>query len=105
MTDKAWLKAAAVPFRSALQIQVFTEQVEHRYCFLRDLPLERDVKTLYLQGYFQTSFMVEEIADELRVDLTLQAPPQGKNLELLQQISRSRNPVSLHIRRGDCHSS
>ena len=54
LTDKAWLKAAAAPFKSALQIQVFAEQLEHRYCFLRDLPLERDVKTLYLLGYFQT---------------------------------------------------
>ena len=35
------------------------------------------------------------------MDLTLKEPPQGKNLELLQQIKRSRNPVSLHIRRGD----
>jgi Glycosyl transferase family 11 len=68
---------------------------------LRDLPLERDVKTLYLLGYFQTSHLVEEIAEELRMELTLKEPPQGKNLEVLQQIRRSRNPVSLHIRRGD----
>jgi hypothetical protein len=101
LTDKAWLKAAAAPFKSALQVQVFTEQVEHRYCFLPDLSLERDVKTLYLQGYFQTSRMVEEIADELRLDLTFREPPKGKNLELLQQIRRSRSSVSLHIRRGD----
>ena len=101
LTDKAWLKAAAAPFKSALQIQVFAEQPEHRYCFLRDLPLERDVKTLYLLGYFQANRLVEEIAGELRVELTLKEPPQGKNLEVLQQIRRSSNPVSLHIRRGD----
>ena len=35
------------------------------------------------------------------MELTLKEPPQGKNLEVLQQIRRSRNPVSLHIRRGD----
>jgi hypothetical protein len=52
-------------------------------------------------GYWQAYLLVEEIADELRVDLTFKEPPQGKNLALLQQISRSRNPVSLHIRRGD----
>jgi Glycosyl transferase family 11 len=101
MTDKAWLKAAVNPCKRALQIQVFAEQLEHRYCFLRDLPLERGVRTLYLQGYFQTSQLVEAVADELRVDLTLKESPRGKNLELLQQIRRSRNPVSLHIRRGD----
>ena len=101
LTDKAWLKAAATPFKSALQMQVFTEQPEHRYCFLRDLPLGRQVKTLYLQGYFQTNLLVEEVADELRQDLTLKQPPRGKNLELLQQIMSCRNAVSLHVRRGD----
>jgi len=101
LTEKPWLKAAAVPFKRALRIQVFTEQPEHRYCFLRDLPLEREPETLYIQGYFQTSLLVEEVADGLRVDLTIKEPPQGKNLDLLQQISRSGNPVSLHVRRGD----
>jgi Glycosyl transferase family 11 len=101
MSDKAWLKAAARPWKRTRGVQVFTEQVEQRYCFLRDLPLERGVRTLYLQGYFQTSQIVEAVADELRVDLTLKEPAKGKNLELLQQIRRSRNPVSLHVRRGD----
>jgi hypothetical protein len=100
-TDKPWLKAVSAPWKRALRIQVFAEQLEHHYSFLRDLPLERDVKTLYLAGYFQTHLLVEEIADELRVELTFKEPPQGKNLELLQQISRSKNPVSLHVRRGD----
>jgi hypothetical protein len=101
MTDKAWLKAAAKPLKRALQVQVFTEQVEDRYCFLRDLPLARGVRTLYLQGYFQSNQMVEAVADELRADLTLKEPPRGRNLELLQEIRRCRNPVSLHVRRGD----
>ena len=46
--------------------------------------------------------MVEEIADELRKEFTLKEPAQGKNLDLLEMISRSSNPVSLHVRRGDC---
>jgi hypothetical protein len=101
MSDKPWLKAATSPLRRALQIQIFAEQIEHRYCFLPDLPLERGVRTLYLQGYFQNSQLVQAVADELRVDLTLKHPPQGRNLQLLQQIRQSRTPVSLHIRRGD----
>jgi hypothetical protein len=101
MSDRVWLKAAARPWKQAHRVQVFTEQVEQRYRFLRDLPLERGVRTLYLQGYFQSSQMVEAVADELRVDLTLKEAAKGKNLELLRQIRRSRNPVSLHVRRGD----
>lgn len=101
MSDRACLEAAARPWKRAHMVQVFTEQVEQRYCFLRDLPLQRGVRTLYLQGYFQSSQMVEAVADELRVDLTLKEAAKGKNLELLRQIRRSRNPVSLHVRRGD----
>jgi hypothetical protein len=68
---------------------------------LRDLPLGREVGTLYLQGYFQASPLVDEVADELRVDLALKEPPHGRNLDLLRQITRSANPVSVHVRRGD----
>jgi Glycosyl transferase family 11 len=100
-TDKAWLKAASAPLKRKLGIQVFKEQLEHRYRFLRDLPLEPGVKALYIGGYWQNHRLVEEVADDLRVDLTFREPAQGKNLEVLEQITRSRNPVSLHIRRGD----
>jgi hypothetical protein len=100
-TDKPWLKAVSAPWKKARGIQVFNEQPEHRYCFLRDLPLEPGIKTLYLVGYFQTHLLVEEVADDLRLELTFKEPAQGKNLEVLEQIIHSRNPVSLHIRRGD----
>jgi hypothetical protein len=101
MTDKPWLEAASVPFKRAFRVQVFKEQLEHRYSFLPDLPLREGVKTLYLVGYWQTHLMAEEVAEELRVELTMKEPAQGKTLEVMQQISRSRNPVSLHVRRGD----
>ena len=80
---------------------MFDEQEADRYCFLRDLPLKPRVRTLYLRGYFQNHAMVEEVASELRRDLTFREPPQGKTLELMRQIGRSKTPVSLHVRRGD----
>jgi Glycosyl transferase family 11 len=98
---KPWLHAAFTPCRKALGIQVFNEPEADRYCFLRDLPLEPGVRTLYLWGYFQNHAMVEEVAGELRLDLTFREPPQGRTLEVLQQIGRSKTPVSLHVRRGD----
>ena len=100
-TDKAWLKTASAPLRRKLGIQVFKEQLEHRYRFLRDLPLKQGVKALYIGGYWQNHRFVEDVAEDLRVDLTFRVPAQGKNLEVLEQIAHSRNPVSLHIRRGD----
>ena len=79
---KPWLHDASAPFRKVLGIQVFNEQEADRYCFLRDLPLEAGVRTLYLWGYFQNHAMVEEVAGELRLDLTFREPPRGKTLEV-----------------------
>jgi hypothetical protein len=100
-TDKPWLKAASDPFKKALRIQVCNEQIAERFCFLRDLPLQPGVKTLYLWGYFQTYLIVEAVADELRLDLRFRQPAAGKTLEVLEQIRSCKHPVSLHVRRGD----
>jgi hypothetical protein len=35
------------------------------------------------------------------VELSFKEPAQGKNLEVLKQIKQCKNPVSLHVRRGD----
>jgi hypothetical protein len=102
LTDKAWIKPAAALAKKALRIQVFDQHHLNRYSFSADLPLERHVRRLYLVGYWHTHVIVDKVADELRSELTLEEPAQGKNRELLEQISRCSNPVSLHLRRGDC---
>jgi hypothetical protein len=64
--------------------------------------LQQQVRKLYLAGYWHNYVVVEEVADQLRSELAFKEPAQGKNLEILRQINHSRNPVSLHVRRGDC---
>ena len=88
--------------KRALRAQVFDQHHSHRYFFSADLPLEPQVKKLYLVGFWHTYVLVEKIAGELRSELTLKEPAQGRNRELLEQISQCGNPVSLHLRRGDC---
>jgi Glycosyl transferase family 11 len=100
-TDNPWLKAASDLLRKVLRIQKCNEQVKDRFCFLRDLPLQPAVKTLYMWGYFQTYLMVEAVADELRLDLRFGQAASGKTLEVLNQIRSSKHAVSLHVRRGD----
>ena len=95
------LKPVSARLRKALRAQQFIESAEHRFQFLRDLPLERNIKTLYLEGNFENREIVEENATELRRDLAFIHPPSGKNLELMSQIERSRVPISIHVRRGD----
>jgi hypothetical protein len=61
-------------------------------CFLRDLPLEPDVETLYLQWYFQTNQMVEEIADQLRRDIDFQGRSAGEEPGAVAKDPREREP-------------
>ena len=103
LTEKPYLRGPSKILKKALRTQVFTQPPGRRYVFTRDIPLDRHVETLYLVGFWHTRIIVEEVADELRSELTLKEAAQGKNLEVLQEILRSKTPVSLHVRRGDCN--
>jgi hypothetical protein len=98
---KPWLNAVSDPFSKLWGMQKFSQQTTDHYRFLRDLPLKGSVKTLYLEGYFENHVMVEEIAAELRSDLIFRQRPEGKTLDIMAQIGRSKTPVSIHVRRGD----
>jgi hypothetical protein len=100
-TEKSWLRAASGPFTTALRSQVFVQHPSHRYSFSPDVPLRRNTETLFLLGYWHTHTIVDKVADELRSELTLKKPAQGKDLEVLERIRRCHS-VSLHLRRGDC---
>jgi len=101
LTGKPWLKGLVAPGKKALRTQVFTQDFDGCHSFLKDIPLERHLRKLHIVGYWHTYHTVENVADELRSELAFKEPAQGKNLEVLEQIRRSRNPVSLHVRRGD----
>jgi hypothetical protein len=101
LSEARALRVASFPLKRALRIQVFTEQFARRYSFLPDLPLQPGIRTLYLVGYWQNYLLVEKIADELRTELRFREPATGKNQQVLEQIRQTRNPVSLHVRRGD----
>jgi hypothetical protein len=101
LTGKPWLKRAVGPAAKAFRTQVFTQNFDDCHSFLEDIPLERDVRKLHLAGYWHTYNTVEKVAEELRSELAFREPARGKNLEVLEQIRRSRSSVSLHVRRGD----
>ncbi len=81
--------------------QVFREDPTHPCTFIPKLPLQPGTRTLYLFGYWQSYRMVDSIAELLRPELQLKRPAEGKNREVLARIAATRNPVSLHMRRGD----
>lgn len=94
-------KSVGVLLRRMSGTQVISEAVTERYRFHSDLPLGNGIRTLYLVGYWQAYRYASELGDELRAEFAFREAPQGKNLEVLQQIQRAKKPISLHIRRGD----
>lgn len=101
LTERTSLKPVVTALRSAMRVQAFTQEFNRRYMFLPDIPIEDNVQTVYLVGYWQAYRFAEEIASELRTEFMFREPVRGRNFEVLQQIQQSANPVSLHIRRGD----
>lgn len=87
--------------RQAFGIQIFFEPLDQRFTFLEAVPLHQRTRVLYLYGLWQTFRMVEEVADQVRSELTVRKPPRVKDLLVLERIQRSKYPISLHVRRGD----
>ena len=58
-------------------------------------------KSLYLDGFFQTERYFLDQENEIRKDLTLKIPLGSKALVFLDLIKKTKNSVSLHVRRGD----
>ena len=101
LTGKPWLKQVVAPAMKALRTQVFTQEFNGCHSFLTDIPVEGHARRLHLVGYWHTYMTAEKVEEELRSELAFRKPAEGKNLEVLEQIHGSRNPVSLHVRRGD----
>lgn len=59
-----------------------------------------DIKTWYIEWYFQTEKYFKDFEAEIRNDFTFALPPSEKNRTVWEDIS-SQNSVSLHIRRWD----
>lgn len=59
---------------------------------------------VYLEGYWQSPRYFEAVADRIRADFALAAPPDPRNAALLADIARG-NAVAVHVRRGDYLSS
>jgi hypothetical protein len=101
LTQSTPLKPVVSLLKNISGTHVVRETVAQRYQFHRDLPIEGNIRTVYLVGYWQAYRYADEIADELRTEFAFREPAQGKNLDVLKQIDETDNPVSLHIRRGD----
>jgi len=58
----------------------------------------------YLEGFWQSPGYFEWNRERILEDLTLKAPPSGRNLRLLERI-QSRPSLCLHVRLGDVAES
>jgi Glycosyl transferase family 11 len=100
VTDQPRLQQVARLGRRLAKIQVVRQSPER--CQLhQEIRIRPDVRTVYLHGFWQDYSLVREVESELRRELSLIEPLRGRNLEVAKRIAAARNPVSLHLRRGD----
>jgi len=59
-----------------------------------------DAGAPYLIGYWQSQRYFTAVADTIRRELRVKAPPEGANARLLDEIAAC-DAVALHVRRGD----
>ena len=100
VTDKPQLRGVARGVRAAFKIQVVRQSPEHCQ-FHHELRIRRGIQTVYLQGFWHDYSLVREVESDLRRELILVEPLRGRNLEVAKRIGAARNPVSIHLRRGD----
>jgi hypothetical protein len=100
VTDQPRLQQVARQLRRLCKTQV-VRQSPKRCQFHHELRIRRDTRTVYLHGFWQDYSLVREVESELRQELSLIEPLRGRNLEVAKRIAAARNPVSLHLRRGD----
>src|ERR1700687_2267403 len=93
------------PIETSDSIGVFAalivRQSPERCLFHQHIRIAEGTRVVYLQGLWQDHSIVREVETELRRELSLVEPLRGGKLEVAKRIAAARNPVSLHLRRGD----
>jgi len=98
-TQSKKLEMTAAVARSLLNARLWYEPTPHR--FYPELPYRKLPATVYLRSYWQAAAYAEAIEGKLRAELELREEPNGQDAEVLEAITSSRCPVSVHVRRGD----
>lgn len=88
---------AILPRRSRMEI--VREAFPARVPIWPEAPVD-DAGTPYLIGYWQSERYFAAIADTIRRELHVKAPPEGANARLLAEIAAC-DAVAIHVRRGD----
>jgi hypothetical protein len=86
--------------RAACKIQVIREDPSPLLLH-PDLEVDVGSRAVYLLGYWQVYSMVRDVEGELRVELSPVEPLGRRSMQVAEQIRAARNPVSIHLRRGD----
>jgi hypothetical protein len=99
VSDRPELQGIARVLRKACGIQVIKQPPQHSQTH-HELRVRGDSRSVYLQGFWQDYALVREVESELRRELALREPLQGRNLEVARRIAAASTPVSIHLRRG-----
>jgi hypothetical protein len=100
VTERPELLRAARIARALFGVQVLRQPPES-CLFHQELRVAPGARRVYLHGFWQDHSIVQEVERELRSELMLIEALRGRNLEMAKRIDAARNPVSIHLRRGD----
>jgi hypothetical protein len=100
LSNRAKLAPAARAICAAKRIEVVREPFSKRMV-VTEMSISARTRAVYLVGYWQAYSIVAAIEDELRSDFSLREQQAGRNAETAKLISGCRNPISIHLRRGD----
>lgn len=79
--------------------ELISHKILHPYIYNNDIFSMRNV---YLEGYGQNINYINTIEDELRYDFKFNLDLIDElNLNIIEEIERNENSVSIHVRRGD----
>ncbi len=95
---RGWRRQARKLSKALTPPERWPHYVERGYAF--DPRILRAGPNVYLEGYWQSPYYFEPIADILRRELTLREAPDAQNAAVLDEIRRT-TAVAVHVRRAD----
>jgi hypothetical protein len=94
------LQRTAAPVARTFKILTLREAPTQQHTFLEP-PSIPSLRTLYVDGYWQTHTFADGVSTQLRREFQLRDAPPATSAVVLQRIRSTESPVSVHVRRGD----
>jgi Glycosyl transferase family 11 len=100
VTVRPRLRLASRMARFARKVQLF-QQDPSEISLPYEFDVDRGARSIYLAGYFQEYRLVRAVESQLREELVLRGSLDSRSQSYADRIGAARQPISVHLRRGD----